>query len=286
MYQESGYGTNSQPLGAIGSITLTDSSFINVDIGIISQFSCSFIPPSVNNIVIDSVDFNGAEKAITYQNGTVILPGGQYVDGWVQGPVYHTDYQTQVFPDHNNDVCWVPQGQGACKIGFYNFPSRPSGLFDTDTEMWFDRGKPSYNNFTVDQFKSIKAFGCSGDGVTDDSICLQNFLNSLTWEIVGYIDHGAYVVTSPIFIPKNIRLIGEGWPLIMIKSSPIWNDQHNPEVAFTVANKGDVGHLEVQDIIFETMGPTPGAILMEWNLEEDAQGSAGELISERPVIPR
>jgi glucan 1,3-beta-glucosidase len=74
----------------------------------------------------------------------------------------------------------------------------------------------------------------------------------------------------------NITMMVKGWPLIMIKSSPIWNTQNDPVVAFTVANKGDVGHSEMQDIIFETMGPTPGAILMEWNLEEDAQGSAGK----------
>jgi hypothetical protein len=75
MYQISGYGTNSLPLGTIGSITLTDSTFVNVSMGIICQFSCSFIPPSGNNIVIDSVDFTDAEKTIAYQNGTIVFSG-------------------------------------------------------------------------------------------------------------------------------------------------------------------------------------------------------------------
>ena len=48
--------------------------------------------------------------------------------------------------------------------------------------------------------------------------------------------------------------MGEGWPKIMIKSSAIWNNPHNPQVVFRVGNKGDVGHLEMQDIVFETVG--------------------------------
>lgn len=42
-----------------------------------------------------------------------------------------------------------------------------------------------------------------------------------------------------------------------------------------VGKPGDVGAVEMQDLIFTTVGPTPGAILVEWNIKADSPGSAG-----------
>jgi len=42
-----------------------------------------------------------------------------------------------------------------------------------------------------------------------------------------------------------------------------------------VGNPGDVGDVEMQDLIFTTVGPTAGAILVEWNIKADSPGSAG-----------
>jgi hypothetical protein len=37
----------------------------------------------------------------------------------------------------------------------------------------------------------------------------------------------------------------------------------------------DVGSVEMQDLLFTTRGPTPGAVLVEWNIQADSPGSAG-----------
>lgn len=42
-----------------------------------------------------------------------------------------------------------------------------------------------------------------------------------------------------------------------------------------VGNVGDVGSMEMQDLIFTTQGPTAGAILVEWNIQAKSAGSAG-----------
>lgn len=42
-----------------------------------------------------------------------------------------------------------------------------------------------------------------------------------------------------------------------------------------VGNVGDVGTMEMQDLIFTTQGPTAGAILVEWNIQAKSPGSAG-----------
>lgn len=44
---------------------------------------------------------------------------------------------------------------------------------------------------------------------------------------------------------------------------------------------GDTGSVEIQDLLVTVAGPTAGAVLMEWNIAQDKQGSAamwGKLI--------
>jgi len=42
-----------------------------------------------------------------------------------------------------------------------------------------------------------------------------------------------------------------------------------------VGASGSSGVLEISDIIFSTQGPAPGAVVVEWNVQESSQGSAG-----------
>lgn len=49
----------------------------------------------------------------------------------------------------------------------------------------------------------------------------------------------------------------------------------NPKVMLSVGNPGDVGSVEMQDLLFTTVGPTAGAVLVEWNLQASSQGAAG-----------
>jgi hypothetical protein len=42
-----------------------------------------------------------------------------------------------------------------------------------------------------------------------------------------------------------------------------------------VGNPGDVGRVEMQDLIFTTTGHTAGLTLVEWNIQAESPGSAG-----------
>jgi hypothetical protein len=42
-----------------------------------------------------------------------------------------------------------------------------------------------------------------------------------------------------------------------------------------VGTAGQVGSVEMQDLIFTTVGPTAGAVLIEWNILASSQGAAG-----------
>lgn len=138
----------------------------------------------------------------------------------------------------------------------------------------FERSKPQYADVPVSLFVSVKSAGAKGDGITDDTVAIQNIFNSAGADQIVYFDHGAYVVTQTVEVPPNIRITGEIWPLIMA-SGPAFTDINNPQPVFRVGQEGDLGSVEISDLIFETAGALPGAIMMQWNVAEENQGSCG-----------
>jgi glucan 1,3-beta-glucosidase len=138
----------------------------------------------------------------------------------------------------------------------------------------FERSKPLYENLAPSAFISVKSAGAKGDGVTDDTAAIQKIFDSYKDGQVIYFDHGAYVITSTIKVPKNIKITGEIWPMLMAHG-PKFANQDKPVPVFQVGQKGDIGSVEMTDLIITTKGPAAGAILMEWNLAGSSQGSAG-----------
>lgn len=259
-----------------GGVVISDTVFKNVTTGIITTYNCSAKLTAPASMTLNHVDFRGAKIAVAHVNGTIFLQGGSVVDTWQQGMTYETDYTLQNFPTHQNQTCYAPHVNVRCTQGPIAGPQYPAVLKDPISGNILDRGKPTYDGYPLSAFISAKANGCKGDGVTDDSDCIQKlFTNALPSQVI-FFDHGAYVVTKTIYVPPNRRIFGEGWALIMFKDAGLWSDMNNPAVGFRVGNPGEVGFLEMQDIVFETIGTTPGLICMEWNLAEDGQATAGE----------
>lgn len=75
-------------------------------------------------------------------------------------------------------------------------------------------------------------------------------------------------------MPVGTRVVGELWPQIMAFGSD-FGDANNPRPVVQVGNPGDVGSIEISDLLFTVQAPTPGAILMQWNVKAASQGSAG-----------
>lgn len=150
-------------------------------------------------------------------------------------------------------------------------PTMPASLMNGNKV--FERSKPQYENEPVSNFVSVKSAGAKGDGVTDDTAKIQEIFNSATADQIVYFDHGAYVVTDTVQVPPNIRITGEIWPLIMAKGAA-FSDINNPKPVFQVGSPGDTGSVELTDLVFETIGALPGAIMIEWNVAQESQGSA------------
>ncbi|GLI71866.1 hypothetical protein PoHVEF18_000033 [Penicillium ochrochloron] len=150
--------------------------------------------------------------------------------------------------------------------------SKPSDLLSGGAV--FEKSKPLYESLPASSFISVKSAGAKGDGTTDDTAALQKVLDGATSDQVVYFDHGAYVITSTLKIPKDIKITGEVWPMIMAHGAK-FQDEKNPIPAVQVGQKGESGSVELSDLIITTKGAAPGAILMQWNVAASSQGSAG-----------
>ncbi|KAK4945368.1 hypothetical protein LTR66_014403, partial [Elasticomyces elasticus] len=244
---------NSPSNQTVGSVLMLDSKLVNTPIGVKTAFTPDSIPTTGGTLILDNVDFSGSTTAVQSADGATILAGGSVVKSWGQGREY--------------------QGANGHRIqGDLTAPNKPASLLDSNGKI-FERSKPQYESYPSSSFVSVKTAGAVGDGVADDTAAIQKAMDNIQAGQILYFDHGAYVITSTVKVPKNIMITGEMWPLIMASGS-FFTDQANPKAVFQIGQPGDSGAVEISDLIFETKGPVQGAILMEWNLAS-AQGASG-----------
>ncbi|RVX69613.1 hypothetical protein B0A52_06677 [Exophiala mesophila] len=209
--------------------------------------------------------FTTAMAGPVYENGTISWPNNT-------STLHASNCTATSYPTPTSRVCTgdAPALEFSRLQNNETAPNLAQSLLNG--QIVFERSRPQYENVPVSSFVSVKSAGAVGDGITDDTTAIQNILNSATPDQIVYFDHGAYVITSTIQVPANIRITGEIWPLIMAQG-PFFSDMANPKPVFRVGLPGDTGSVELSDLIFETAGALPGAILMEWNVAEESQGS-------------
>jgi hypothetical protein len=184
-----------------------------------------------------------------------VLAGNTKIASWIQGRTY-SGKTGQAVQDSQTAI------------------SRPKVLLDSQGNF-VTKSKPQYAGVASSKFVSVKDKGAKGDGSTDDTAAIQAVFDSIGTDEIVYFDHGAYVITDTVKVPKNIKIVGEIWPLIMAGGDTNFKDMANPKPVWQVGEEGDVGNIEIQDLMFETLGPQPGAILMEFNVAGETAGSAG-----------
>lgn len=263
-------GGNSQ---TVGSVLLQDSTFKNTPQGIKTSRTGSTAPATGGTLIIDNVDFSGCTVAVVGASNKTLLAGGAKVASWAQGHAYTTG--TEGVTNVSCTAGTPPSASQAVIQGALTAPSKPASLLNSAGAV-FERSKPQYETVPSSSFISVKSAGAKGDGTSDDTAAIQAVFNKATPGQIVYFDHGAYIVSSTITVPKNIKITGEIWPLIMA-SGATFSDQSKPAPVFQVGQPGDTGSVEISDLIFETKGPQPGAILVEWNVADppQQQGSSG-----------
>ncbi|KAJ6540959.1 pectin lyase fold/virulence factor [Mycena sp. CBHHK59/15] len=162
---------------------------------------------------------------------------------------------------------------GTYTQGYIAAPNKPVVLLDSAGNI-FSKTHPQYAHYAVDQFASVRDHGAKGDGVTDDTATLQGIFAAFSGCKIIFFDAGTYVITSTLTIPVGTQMVGEAWSVIAGKGST-FQDMNNPQPVVQVGAPGSSGLVEITDIIFSTIGPAGGAIVVEWNVKQTTQGGAG-----------
>lgn len=240
----------------VGSVILLDSTITDTPIGVYTVKSASSAPATGATVILDNVRLVNVPKAVANPaTGATILTGGTLtIDFWGQGKSYSTA---------NTGGTFI---QGSLTRSF----AKPNTLLTNGANTFFERSRPQYEQEDVSNFVSVKSLGAKGDGVTDDTAILQSiFNNNAGSRRIIYFDHGVYLVTSTITVPVNTRIVGEAWAVIMADGGN-FKQANNPTPVFRVGNAGDSGYVEISELVFQTRGPQPGAILVEWNSRDPA----------------
>jgi len=240
-----------------GSVIVLDSKFVNVPLAV--KISRANRSDGAGSLILDNISYNNVPTLVRSANGVVNLNGGTgQISSWGTGRAYtsNNNYQGTVFTG-------TPPATAR----------KPGNLLDASGKI-YERSRPQYETLPVSRFVSAKGAGCAGDGVTDDTTCLQNLINSQanTGNVV-FLDHGVYIITRTLLIPAGSKITGEIWATIM-SSGGTWANMANPQPVIKVGNAGSSGAVELTDIIVQTQGPAPGAIGIEWNMG-GGQGQSG-----------
>lgn len=132
-------------------------------------------------------------------------------------------------------------------------PHKPECLLDGATGRIFGRTHPQYEDYSANQFVSVRDYGAVGNGVVDDTEALRTVIAQFSGEKIIFLDAGVYYITDTVYIPAGTQIVGEGWSVIM-GGGDKFKDMLNPEVMIRVGEKGEKGIVEITDIIFSTRG--------------------------------
>ncbi|KAL0580418.1 hypothetical protein V5O48_001571 [Marasmius crinis-equi] len=209
------------------------------------------------SVVLNNIKLNNVPTAVGVVGGGVVLSGGTTtINTWGQGNVYSGSNGSPAFTQNN-----IPA------------PSKPSVLLDGSGRI-FGKTRPQYADYAVSQFVSVKDNGARGDGRTDDTAALQAIFDKFSGCKIIFFDAGTYIVTSTLRIPAGTQMVGEAWSVISGKGSA-FQDINNPRVVVQVGAANSQGTVEISDITFSTVGPAPGAIVVEWNVKQPSGSNGG-----------
>lgn len=100
-----------------------------------------------------------------------------------------------------------------------------------------------------------------------------------------FVDAGTYILTDTVIVPVGSHIIGENWAQLAAYG-PKFQNTNQPKVMLRIGEAGDFGQMELQDLVFTSKGPTPGAVFVEWKIKgfTGSPGSAG-MWGESILIP-
>ncbi|KAJ6488401.1 exo-beta-1,3-glucanase [Mycena vulgaris] len=238
-----------------GGVLIVDSWITDTVIGI--RMSTSQPSSLAGSLIVENILFSNIFGAnIQDESGTILAANADYGGHWAQGNTYSG------------------LNKQYTRGTFQPLLARSTALTNS-FGAYFSRSRPQYQDYLDTQFQTVKdAGGAAGDGVTDDTAAINNFILKLGGCNVLLFEAGTYLVTDTIFVPAGTIIVGEMFSTIM-GTGANFADQNNPRPVIRVGNPGDTGSVEMSDMVVATTGGSAGAIGIEWNIKESSQGSAG-----------
>ncbi|KAJ7178281.1 exo-beta-1,3-glucanase [Mycena filopes] len=243
---------------AVGAEAIIDATATNTPIFLRTSSNANGQLIGAGSIILNNIKLTNVPTAVGGANGAVVLAGGTTtIASWAQGNAY----------TGSNSAGKFVQGNIAA-------PPKPAVLLDSAGKI-FGKTHPQYAGYAVSQFVSVRDQGAKGDGVTDDTAALKAIFAAYAGCKIIFFDAGTYVVTSTLTIPAGTQIVGEGYGTVIAGKGAAFANINAPQVVIQAGAPGSSGILEVTDIQFATIGSTPGAIVVEWNVKQTSQGSAG-----------
>ncbi|KAF8992167.1 exo-beta-1,3-glucanase [Cyathus striatus] len=240
-----------------GALAIIDGVASNTPIFLRTSAPSNGTLTGAGSLVLNNIKLNNVPVAVGVVDGTVVLPGGtKTISSWGQGNVYRG----------NN-------GNGKFTQDSIFEPNKPSVLLGNNGQI-FKRMQPQYEDYAVSQFVSVRDEGAKGDGTTDDTEALKAVFAKYGGCKIIFFDAGTYIVTSTITIPAGSRVVGEAWSVIAGKG-PAFQDKNRPQAVVRVGEIGSQGVTEITDMLFTTVGPAAGAIIVEWNVKAPSDKPGG-----------
>ncbi|KAG9004242.1 hypothetical protein FRB90_011032 [Tulasnella sp. 427] len=244
-------GGTTQAQQTAGSEVIIDGRIENVQTFVSTTSSSS--GSLAGSLLLDNIQFINVGRGVVDSNNAVKLGGGSTtIRQWAQGNKYYGTSSSKTYIQAS-----------------VNAPNKPSALLDSNGYI-YSRSRTDYPNYAASQFASVKDAGAVGDGVTDDTNAIQNFINKYWGCKILYFDAGTYYVSNTITIPTGSIVVGEIWTTV-IGGGSNFGDQNNPRPVIKVGNAGDKGVVEISDMVFSARSGSAGAVVLEWNVA-DASG--------------
>lgn len=246
----------------VGSLILVDTIIANTPQGIVS----SLVRENSTSFLLQNVGFFNVQQSVTDSGkNQVLVPGGNQVvlESWGFGQINNGTSNTKNFVNGGN----IPVMKRS--------PALLGQQYDKLQPSLFTRRRPKYYDVPKTSVMNVKALGAKGDGITDDTVVLNSILSgAANTSSVVFFPYGVYIVSDTLRMPIGSRIIGQAWSQIMGKGLN-FQDEFNPRPVVQVGRRGDIGIIEIQDIMFTVSGATAGAIVVQWNAREATQGSVG-----------
>ena len=231
----------------VGSVNVIDSTIEDCRTFVDTAWQSSTY--STGSLILENIALRNVPVAVKGVSGTVLAGsnGATTIGAWGQGHKY------------------TPNGpvnfQGAITPA-----ARPSALLASGSSRYYTKSKPQYESLPVSSFLSVRSFGATGNGATDDTAAIQSAIRQAASSgKVLYFDQGTYKVTGTIYVPAGSRMVGEAYPVIMATGGK-FSSITTPVPVMQIGKPGESGSIEWSDMIVSTQGSAPGAVLIQWNL--------------------